>query len=45
MATAAIEQLFSAAKDNVNLQQQLKTVSGVTEAVKIGADNGYSFTR
>jgi predicted ribosomally synthesized peptide with nif11-like leader len=44
MSTAAIEQLFSAANDNVNLQQQLKTVSGVTETVKLGADHGYSFT-
>jgi predicted ribosomally synthesized peptide with nif11-like leader len=44
MATSAIEQLFIAANDNVDLQQQLKTVSGVTEAVKVGADNGYNFT-
>jgi hypothetical protein len=41
MAKSAIEQLFIAANDNVDLQQQLKTVSGVTEAVKVGADNGY----
>lgn len=44
MSKSAIEQLFIAANDNVDLQQQLKTVNGITEAIKLGADNGYSFT-
>jgi predicted ribosomally synthesized peptide with nif11-like leader len=44
MSKSAIEQLFIAANDNVDLQQQLKTVNGITEAVKLGAENGYSFT-
>jgi predicted ribosomally synthesized peptide with nif11-like leader len=44
MAKEAVEQLLEAASKNTALQQKLEAAAGFPEAVKIGADNGYSFT-
>lgn len=44
MSKEAIEQLFQAASNDPTLQQQLENAAGYAEAVKIGADHGFSFT-
>jgi hypothetical protein len=44
MSKQAVEQLLDAAAQNTALQQTLEAAGGFTEAVKIGADNGYHFT-
>jgi predicted ribosomally synthesized peptide with nif11-like leader len=44
MSKEAVEQLLEAASKNTALQQKLEAAPGFPEAVKIGADNGYSFT-
>lgn len=44
MSKEAVEQMFQAAREDAALQQKLESASGYAEAVKIGADNGFSFT-
>jgi predicted ribosomally synthesized peptide with nif11-like leader len=44
MSKEALEQMFQAASEDPNLRQKLENASGYTEAVIIGAENGFNFT-
>ncbi|BAY23403.1 hypothetical protein NIES2100_31680 [Calothrix sp. NIES-2100] len=44
MSKEAIEQMFQAASTDLALQQQIESVDGYADAVKVGADHGYEFT-
>jgi predicted ribosomally synthesized peptide with nif11-like leader len=44
MSKQAVEQLLDAAAKDTALQQKLETAGGFAAAIKLGADNGYSFT-
>jgi predicted ribosomally synthesized peptide with nif11-like leader len=44
MSKQAVEQLLDAAAKDTALQQQLEAAGGFAAAIKLGADNGYSFT-
>ena len=44
MSKEAFEQMFLAASEDPNLLQKLENASEYTEAVSIGAENGFNFT-
>ncbi len=44
MSKQAVEQMIAVAANDVALRQKLEAAEGVASAIKIGAENGYTFT-
>ncbi len=44
MSKEALERMFLAASEDPNLRQKLENASEYTEAVSIGAENGFNFS-